>query len=138
MSQPKIRTAIQKHLHTLALAQGWAETLENIPNSNTAEKYVEPHLIPSATQNPSIGAQHQRRTGVMRVNIKFKNVSQGMGAIEAAAEALVAHFPRGLVLVSSGLSVHIERTPRQYPPLIDGMYNVIPVDIEYRADIISV
>lgn len=137
MSNAKIRSALYKRMRTLAQAQGWFEALENIPNPNTAVKIVEPRLVPYQVQNPSFGVQHQRRTGVLRVLLKFQTLTKGLGDLEAAAELIVAHFPRGLTLNEGGLSVFVEYTPTIYPALIDGMYNVIPVDIYYRAEIIA-
>lgn len=138
MSQSKVRKALETQLKAWGTANSTVKIVYEATNSsNTEAKKVESKLIPADVQNPSMGRVHKRYTGTFRLLLKIQALTQGMGEIETLAESLSLAFPRGAQFIHSGVSTFIETTPSVRPSYIDGMYTVVPVDITYRADVIS-
>lgn len=138
MSQQKIRQALEKRLAAWATINNVPVVFQNTPSDNTSAKYIQPKLIPAQNSNPSFGVQHIRYSGTLRVLVKVQSVGKGLGEVEALAESLAAYFPRGNILEQDGQSLMIEQTPTIRSDFIDGMYNVVPVDINYRSDSITI
>lgn len=138
MSQKKVRAALETRLNGWSTTNSIPINWEGTKSNNTAVKYVSATLIPANTTNPSYGTKHIRYRGTFRLLVRVQALDKGMAEIETISESLAQQFPRGLVLTASGLSVHIESTPSLRPSFIDGMYTIIPVDIEYRADSITI
>lgn len=138
MSQSKVRKALETQLKTWGIANPTVTIVyEATANSNTDLKKVESKLIPADMQNPSLGRVHKRYTGTFRLLLKIQSLTKGMGDIETLAESLSNAFPRGAQFTHSSLTTYIESTPSVRPSYIDGMYTVVPIDIQYRADVIS-
>ena len=138
MSQSKVRKALETQLKTWGIANPTVKIIyEGTSSSNTETKKVEAKLIPSDMQNPSYGQQHERYTGTFRLLLKIQALTQGMGEIEVLAKSLQDAFPRGSQFTHSSLTTNIVSTPSVRPSYIDGMYTVVPVDVSYRADVLS-
>lgn len=138
MSQSKVRKALETQLKTWGTANPTVKIVyEATANSNTDVKKVESKLIPAEMQNPSFGIGHERYTGTFRLLLKIQALTQGMGEIETLASSLQSAFPRGSQFTHSSLTTNIVSTPSVRPSYIDGMYTVVPVDISYRADVLS-
>ena len=139
MSQSKVRKALETQLKAWGLANPTVKIVyEATSNNNTDLKKVESKLIPSDMQNPSMGRVHKRYTGTFRLLLKIQDLTHGMGEAETLAESLSLAFPRGERFTHSSVQTYIDSTPTVRPSYIDGMYTVVPIDIQYRADVISI
>lgn len=138
MSQIKVRRALEAALKTWATANTITVNWQNTPSDNTLPKYVSPTIIPAEMIDPSIGANHKRYVGTLRVLVRTQSLTKGMLESETIAESLSNYFRRGSVFINAGLNVHIERSPSIRPSYIDGMYMIVPVDVQYRADLVTI
>lgn len=137
MSHRKVRAALETKLVAWGTANSVPIVVDNQSSSNTQPVWVSSMLIPAETTNPSVGVQHSRFTGTLRILVRKQDTGKGMGATETLAESIQSYFPRGMQLTSSGLVVWIENTPSIKAGFVDGMYVIVPVDVSYRADAIS-
>lgn len=137
MSNGKVRKALEKHLNTWAVSNSIPVAWEGVKMDNTLPTYISVTLVPNSVFNPSMGHEHQRYSGTLRILIRSQTLGKGMGAITALADSMVAHFKRGMRLVQDDIDVVIESTPSARTAFPDGLYHILPVDVEYRADYIS-
>jgi hypothetical protein len=139
MSNSDIREAFETRIATWAAAQtpalpiAWENT-SYTPSPQTM--YLRCAMLPAATQDPSMGAKHIRLTGMYAINV-YGVQDQGPAAAEAAADAIIALFPRG-GMVQNGVTINIDTTGSRAQGLndINGFF-FIPVRIKYREDVLS-
>lgn len=137
MSQLFVRNALETTLAAFAASKSNIPVVwENIKSIPTVS-YLKAFMFPAATQDPSFGNQHKRYTGMFRVTYYSTQLNVGMNAITSFVEDLVNYFPRGLQLVSGGLTTNITNTPSVSSPNYDGNFIYVTVDILYRADLIE-
>ena len=135
MALKEIRQAIETRLAT------WAAT-KSIPVGweNVAEEFDASHirffLFPASTQDPSMGAIHQRYRGLARIQYFSDQVGTGAKDIEEIGEELVALFPRGTQLVNGSFNILLERTPSQSGIQMESNYCYVVVEFPYRCDTI--
>jgi len=140
MSLTSIRAALDARLEafTPALSIAW-ENMAYKPAANAP--FVKVDLLPARTENPSMmgadaGTDLRRMRGIYQLLLNYPN-NAGPGGAAVKADALVAHFPRGLSLVYGGVTVRVFNTPSIAPHFNDGSWYVLPVSIEYQADLYS-
>lgn len=137
MSLDAIQVALSAHVATLspALPIAWANVAYT-PIVGTP--FMRVNFLPAQTYNPSMGVgalDLKRYTGIMQVTL-FYPINQGEGDPRRKADAVIALFPRGLTLTSSGVVVHVDNTPSAAPGYSQDAWYVLPVSVYYRADII--
>lgn len=137
MSQKAIRAALETELNTWAIANTFAVAFENRAYTPmTGTKYVRVFLLPAETQNPSLGTDHKRKTGIMQASL-YMPFGTGPGTGETLADSLAATFERGTSFTASGVTVRILDDPSIAPALPGDGWYAIPVSIRYQADILS-
>lgn len=139
MSQVLIRKALELKIKAVAAALPTPLSIawENAPfDPDTSKPYLKVQLVPAETENPSFGGSHQRKHGTFNVIVRYPEGSGPAGA-EATAEAIIAAFPRGLIIPSTGFSVQIDNTPSITAAQISQGWYMVPVPIRYRADIFN-
>jgi hypothetical protein len=136
MSTLKVRNALETHLAAYATTKNIPVVWENISSIPTTS-YIKATLYPATTINPSLGVDHQRLVGLFRMTYYSKELNKGVSAVQTVAEDLIALFPRGLQLTSSGVTVWIPNTPSASSIIPEGNYIYLSVDLYYRADIIK-
>lgn len=133
MSYVKVRAALEQRLKTFATANNFKVAWEN-RSSEYAENYLRPTLFSAKTENPSLGVEHKRYRGFLRVIVNMYGLDTGTVALETKAEALADYFPRGLMINYSGIVVNIQGTPSISPINIDGLFCYAVVEIPYYCD----
>ena len=68
--------------------------------------------------------------------VLFYPTKAGTGAAEARVDVIRATFYRGASFTASGVTVVIENTPHEAPPLPDDDWLVIPVRVPFYAHIL--
>lgn len=137
MSDQNIMAALQVRLKAFASAQGIKIAYEGVPFTPSAtETHLADHLLPASTANPSMGRHHTRYVGIYQVDVSVPGDTHP-AALRNLANALVAHFPRGLGLDNSGQTVLILNTPSIGPLIPDGGRVKRPVSIRYQSDVIT-
>ena len=135
-----IRSALEGRLKDFAATKSLKVVWENVSTSSTI---TTPHfisrLIRGTTQDPSLGANHQRHTGVYRITYRIPGgINKGTGAMEAMLEELIAYFPRGLQLTHDGVITRITSTPSMSPDIgYEGNDIFNSVTISYRTEILT-
>lgn len=133
MSQVVIRKLLENHLKALApsFPTAW-ENADYKPVTGTA--YQEPFLLPTIPDNSSLGSGHYIELGLFQVNVKYP---QGKGAnpAQSKAEAIKAHFQRATTLTENDIILVITQTPRIAPAFVSDGWYVVPITINYQADI---
>ena len=136
MSMLKIRAALESKLAAFAASKSLPVVWENIKTIPTGS-YLKAFLFPANTQDPSFGNKHIRYSGMFRVTYYTTGLNAGMVPATTLVEDLVAYFPRGLQLVSGGLTTRILNTPSINSPGYEGTYMYITVEVFYMADSIE-
>lgn len=129
MSNASIRAALATRLNTLGLPTAW----ENSNFKPTAgQVYLAEALLPNETLSIGISSASSDDFGGTYQVLVYAPAGNGKGAAVAAAEQVVAAFPKGASLTYSGVTVRVLRAS-QAASLIEGDRYVIPVSVVYRA-----
>lgn len=136
MSYAVIRQLLETRLQ--ALAPVLPTAVENVSLVRQAgQAHQEVYLLPADTENPTMsggaGGDLQREAGIFQVTLKYPE-NTGAGAAVARAQALRAHFPRGLVLSSGGVRLWVNATPSLGPGRPDDGFYALPLSVPYTAD----
>lgn len=137
MSNDVIRAAIEARLLAWAKVQTppIPVAFANMDFTPTVgQRYLQGHLMPAGTLNPSQGGLHKRYNGLYQVSIR---TPAGKGTTDslAIAGALEELFRCPTTLPKGGISVHIDSTPAIGPGGNDGNgFWMTPVTISYHAD----
>jgi hypothetical protein len=133
MSIAKISAAFEKRLATIA--SNIATAYENVPYIPVeGTPYQRVKLLPSQPENPTLGDGYYREVGFFEI-VLFYPINSGRGVGQLKAEAIKAHFARGLSMSESGLTVKVMRTPIIGSAVQDSKCYIIPISINYYAEI---
>lgn len=133
MSQVTIKSLLEKALN--ALSVGLDTAFENVPFSPTnGVPHQRVFILPSQTQNPTMGDGFKRESGVMQVTLCYPS-NAGAGAALERAEALRLGFKRGTTFTQGTLRVLIDSSPYVSQGASDGAWYMVPVSIPYVADV---
>ena len=133
MSFVKVRAALEQRLKTFATSNNFKVAWENKSTDYTVN-YLRPTLFAAKTENPSLGVEHRRYRGFLRVLVNVIGLNTGTVDLETKAEALSDYFPRGLMINYQGIVVNIQDTPSISPINIDGLFCYVVVEIPYYCD----
>lgn len=134
MSILAIRRALEGKLKLLEPAFATAyENAEFTPVSQIPFQKV--FLLPNNSQSPTFGSTELvREQGLLQVSLYFP-LNKGMKDVYTKAEAIRAHFPKGLTLTSGGVNVIIEKRASVAPAMREGEWLVVVISIPYFANI---
>lgn len=137
MSLPVIRKLLESRLALLLPSLPTA--FDNVAFTvQQAVPHQEVNLIPAGVEDPSFGipggVQLKREVGLMQVTLCYPE-QEGSGAAEARAEAVRAHFPRGLVLQEGSVRLVLVRSPSVHQGRPSRGFFRVPVSIYYSADV---
>jgi hypothetical protein len=98
--------------------------------------YQRAYLLPATPENPSYGNSLIRETGMFQIMLNYPT---GLGtlAVTTRAELIRSTFKRGAVFSADGVDVKILKTPAIIGGHPVDEYFVVPVVIEYQADIFN-
>lgn len=130
MSLIKIRMALEKRLNLLTPALPIDH--ENLDFTALGLPHLRAFLLPNRTSMPGLDMVTKYEKGIFQVSVAYP-LNQGTGEAEARVELVRAHFPAGLKLVESGVTVLIYEPPSVAAGQVDGVFFVIPVSISYRS-----
>ena len=133
MSQIKIRNALEERVLAWAAANSIPVAWENV-GGDFEDKHIRVVVFPSPTGNPSLGVEHRRYRGLLRLQAYVPTEIDGPFAVETLAAQLVELFPRGLTIEESGVFINIENTPSQSPVYQDGKFVYVVVETTYRCE----
>ena len=133
MSQATIRAALEGHLKVWADAHGLPVAWENSDLTPTTN-HLRCFILPSQIQNPSMGVEHKRYRGILRVQYFSTALNEYARPIESIMDQLVDLFPRGLAIEKDGLTVNIQSTPSMSRLYIDGQWVYSNIETDYRAE----
>ena len=133
MSILDIKIAFEKKLSemTPALATSY-EANPFTPAANTPYQYVQ--LVPRAPENTVVDAPFYREMGEFQIFLCYPR-GKGTGAILSRAQDVRDHFKRGTNLVRNGITILIFRTPTIAGTQIVGDRVVVPIIVNYTADV---
>lgn len=139
MSHEIIRAAIETRLLAWAKSQTppIPVAFENVDYKPvTGQRFLQGHLMPADTLNPSEGAAHRRYHGLYQISVR---TSIGRGTTEASAltKAIEELFPRATALPRANINVRIDSTPTVGPGGADEGFWMTPITIKYRAEVFS-
>lgn len=129
MSLRKINKALSLRLYDL----GYPTAYENAsfdPDTNTL--YLSEAILPARTVE--VGMEYgssENFSGIYQVTVHAPREAHKTPA-QTAADAILAHFVRGTVVASEGVTARVEKAYAS-PAFFSGDRYVVPVSIEYRA-----
>lgn len=129
MSNAAVAAALATRLATLGLPTQW-ENSQFTPTAN--QTYLVEAFLPAATVAVGIAStSSDELLGIYQVMVMSpRGATKGPGI--AAAEQVLAAFPRGLRITRNGVTVTIQRSYLG-PALMQNDRWAIPVSIDYRA-----
>lgn len=133
MSVYSISKAIEKKLAALSPALSTAyENVSFTPVLGTP--YQDVRIFPANPDNSSIGGGHYLEIGFVQIMVCYP-AGTGKKLAQERAQAIKAHFKRGVTLTEDSINVTIIRTPTVGGALVDGDWYKVPVSIYYQADV---
>jgi hypothetical protein len=132
MSAIAIRAALEQQLASLAPEVVTIWDNED-PESAPEAPYQRASVLLAEPANTESGRAYQER-GFLQVTLVYPP-GLGWGAAMARAEAIRAHFPRGLALPAGPLSATVERTPEIAPGMTEVDGYVLPVRVRFYAHV---
>lgn len=135
MSSLVTKKLLEKHL--LEITPSLATAFEGVtytPVSGTPYQRVV--ALPRSTQNPTMGDEYYREIGVLQVFLYYP-INTGSGAALARAELIRNKFKRGTTLIDGNVKVHIIYTPSVRGSAVVNDRLMVPVSIDYTAEILS-
>lgn len=134
MTYTVIRRLLEQRTNTL-VAGTMKIAFENVPFVPVQRvPYIELTLLAGRTQNPTMGDQFKRETGILQLAMMYP-VNEGPANAMAKAEEVRALFPRGLTLTQGTVRVLIDEHPFIGPAMQDEGWYRLPVSIPYIADV---
>lgn len=134
MSYLVIRRLLETRANSL-VAGTMKIAFENVPFTPVQRTaYIELRLIPGRTQNPTMGDQFKRETGILQLTMMYP-VGEGPANAHTKAEEVRALFPRGLTLTNGSVRVIIDEHPYIGPQINDDGWYRLPVSIPFIADV---
>ena len=138
MSQKLVRSALESRLRAFATSKSLL-LLGRISLVRLQRATLE-QTDHGPIRNPSMGTQldgraHKRFSGIYRVQVLLTDLNKGPATIETLAEELINWFPRGLSLVSGGVTVNFDNTPSMSSIDNDANWVYVSVDIPYRMEV---
>lgn len=132
MSYSLVQSSIVTHLKTLTNLPPMQE--ENV-HFTPGTSWCRVTLLPAKTQQVTLGLHgSDRLMGLAQCDL-FVPVGTGVGAVNALADQVVAHFPRGFTLTEDDLVIHIHRVWRQTGGIGPQKFYGVPVVIEWSAKV---
>lgn len=133
MSYVTIRRLLELRVNTMAPRPDVA--FENAPYTpRQGTPYMQLTLLPGKTENPTMGDQFKRETGLLQLSLYYP-VNAGPALAYTQAEVARSHFPRGLTLSDTGVRVLIDEHPYVGSAMQDEGWFMVPVSIPYIADV---
>ena len=96
--------------------------------------YQKPYLLPSRTQNPTLGDGFFREIGLFQISLGYPD-GEGTGGIETKAAALCKQFARGHVFIDANVTVRIDESPFVSRVDTGNGWLLLAVSVPYCADI---
>lgn len=138
MSTTLITQLLETKLAAIASSLGLEIAMENIPfkPKDSRAIYLRSHVMPAKTLGIDITGELQVFRGVFQVDVV---APAGSGKTKAGevADSILKAFPSGLELTSGEFTAYIESVPYRMRPLAGDTRYLIPVNIDYRADIVK-
>jgi hypothetical protein len=133
MSVVAIRAALETQLNSIApaIATAWQNVAFAPPP--VATPYQEVHVLFADPENPEMSAGY-REIGYMQVKLKYE-IEKGSAAANARAILVRNAFLRGRSFVNSGVTVTVSKTPTIEGGSVDGDRWVVPVKIQFFANL---
>lgn len=125
-----LETAVKVGLGTFPVA--W-ENVKYSPPSDGGP-YAAVFLLPATPENPTFGDAFHRDIGLMQITLSYP-VNGGAGRSYAKAEEIRDLFKRGYSFTSGGYTVIVAKTPTIGPGVTQGDRYVLPVRVQYFANI---
>jgi Bacteriophage related domain of unknown function len=110
---------------------------ENQSFSVPDTEYMRVRISPNAVENPTFGDNFFRESGRFIIFLCYP-LDKGTSAALTKASGIRDYFKRGKTLVESGTTVQVESTPQIAGGVITDDRYVVPVVIEYFANVLKV
>lgn len=133
--EAQITEALLQRLAALTLSPSLKIAYPNVPFPKTGETkpdtYLEAHQLRGPTDAVGISAWNQHQ-GIFQIDVVYL-AQDGLIAPTEIADAVAAHFPRGLRLANGAVQVRIDEPAKIAAPVTDAPYIRTPVSISYRV-----
>lgn len=133
MSYAVIQQLLDTHLQSLTGLPPLQ--LENTPNIGKAtESFTRATLLPAAKVQRTVGLNGRDEIrGIYQADV-FVPLNTGTATINALADDIVEWFPRGLMLASGGVVVHVQTASRLPGGRTqDGVFYSLPVQVRWSS-----
>jgi hypothetical protein len=133
MSMVSIKRALERRLSQMTPALSTAyEGADFKPVPDTAYQRVQ--FVPRQPQNPTFGDNYYREVGEFQVFLAYP-LNKGSAEALTRAELIRDRFKRGTFMLENGIRIHVLSTPQIAGTIITQDRLVVPVIIEYTAEV---
>lgn len=131
-----IRRAFEKKLRSIDPT--FRTAFENVSfTPNQGEPYQRVRLLPAEPDNPTFGDGFYREVGQFQIFLCYE-LNKGSDAAFQKATEIRNTFYRGFTLVENGTEIIIRTTPQIAGGMVTSDRYVVPVIIEYFANVANV
>ena len=134
---PDIAAALAARLGAWADAEGISVAWENVPFTPPAnEMYLAVHDMPVTPRTIDLGLRCRTYSGVYQINV-VAPAGSGRTSVVALADRVAELFPEGQEIEGRGFTCWIDQTPGVFRGITTSVSYIVPVSLNYRADIFS-
>ena len=134
---PDIASALAARLGAWADAEGISVAWENVPFTPPAnEMYLAVHDMPVTPRTIDLGLRCRTYSGVYQINV-VAPAGSGRTSVVALADRVAELFPEGQEIEGRGFTCWIDQTPGVFRGITTSVSYIVPVSLNYRADIFS-
>ncbi len=136
MSTSIIRRAFETRLAAWAAAQTPPLLIayENARFTAPAGIYLRAFMLESPTISSTIDRLHREFGGIFQVSVVGAPLG-GIGAVQAAAEAIAALYPTNVPIEQDGVKIWLEEPMSLGPTIMEADRAVKPVSCPYHCDV---
>jgi hypothetical protein len=100
--------------------------------ATATEIYLQDYHLPANTGGPVLANSVAEYVGIYQVDVNAPATADPV-VLRRLVDALLAHFPRGLVVTSGGVKVTVKGHPSRGPAIPSSGRTKIPISITYWA-----
>lgn len=137
--EANIYLALATRLQGLALSPALPIAWPNIDfpaeGENLPDAYLEVSFLPNRTNTRTLAASgSQQHRGIFQISLHMNSqANAGVQVPMETADQIIEHFPLGLKLYESGVSVKIYRKPYGIPQAPNDGWFSIPITVEFET-----
>lgn len=139
MSQVEINKVLESQTAAFATSKSISKVVyQNVGSSTLPDvTHLRCEILPSPTTSPTVGAQHRRYGGGLRLQYMLFGQGTGSKPLYTIGDGIASWFKRGSKFTNGNVTVVIDYPPDVSELKYESNFVYITIDITYRCDVIE-